>query len=228
MERHEVHGRIIKEITRPDRGLIARLSVHDPAKIADSMAGYGVAHREIKPLLPEMRVCGPAVTVLTRPGDALYVQAVIDLIQPGDVVVIDAAGYKDTSVIGERLAYFMKLKGVAGIVVDGAVRDSTGIIAEDIPTFCRATCIRIFGSRGPGAINVPITCGGVIVNPGDVVVGDRDGIVIVPRDDAHRVADLADEHLAGELERLREVVGGKTVTETFGLAAKLKEWEEKH
>jgi len=227
MERHALHGTVITEIVRPGPAIVARLGRHDAAKIADSMAGYGVAHHEIKPLRPEMRLCGPAATVLTRPGDALYVQAVIDLLHPGDVVVIDAGGYKDTSVIGERLAYFMKLKGVGGIVVDGAVRDSAGIIAEGIPTFCRSTCIRIFGSRGPGAINVPVTCGGVVVNPGDVVVGDCDGIVIVPRDDAPRVADLADEHLEGELVRLKQIEDGATVTEVFGLAAKLAAWEEK-
>ena len=172
-----------------------------------------------------MRVCGPALTVLTRPGDALYVQACIDLIQPGDVVVIDASGYRDVAVIGERLAHFMKLKGVAGIIVDGAIRDSVGMVAENIPTFARAACIRIFGSRGPGAINVPVTCGGVTVNPGDVVIGDADGIVIVPRQDAARIADLADEHLAGELARLKDVESGRTVTDVFGLKPKLDAWK---
>lgn len=226
MERHQWHGLINPEITRPDPKLIARLAAHDTAKVADAMAGYGVAHHEIKPIRNDMRVCGPAVTVLTRPGDALYVQAVIDLIQPGDVVVIDAGGYRDVSVIGERLAYFMKLKGVAGIVVDGAVRDSAGIVAENIPTFCRSCCIRIFGSKGPGAINVPVTCGGVPVTPGDIVLGDGDGVVIVPQEDAARIADLADVHLAGELERVKQMEAGGTVTEVFGLAAKLAAWED--
>jgi len=225
MERHHLHGAINADFPRPAPDLVKRFLAHDAAKVADAMAGYGVAHHEIKPLRPEMRLCGPALTVLTRPGDALYVQKCIELIQPGDVVVIDAAGYRDVSVIGERLAYYMKLKRVAGIVVDGAVRDSIGIVAEDIPTFCRSVCIRIFGSRGPGAIGVPITCGGVPVNPGDIVIGDADGVVIVPRQDAARVADLADEHLSGELERKRQIQSGKTVTEAFGLGEKLAVWE---
>ena len=225
MERHQWHGVTNADFPRPDPELIERLAKHDAAKIADAMAGYGVAHPEIKPLRPEMRVCGPALTVLTRPGDALYVQKAIELIRPGDVVVIDAAGYRDVSVIGERLAHFMKLAGVAGLVVDGAVRDSAGIVAEGVPTFCRSVCIRIFGSRGPGAINVPITCGGVPVSPGDIVIGDADGIVIVPRDDAGRVAGLADKHLAGELERVREIESGRSVSEVFGLAEKLSVWE---
>jgi 4-hydroxy-4-methyl-2-oxoglutarate aldolase len=224
MEKHPLHGVIHAEMAPPAPPLIIQLSRHDTAKIADSMAGYGVAHHEIKPLRFDMRVCGPAITVLTRPGDALYVQKVIEFIQPGDVVVIDAAGYKDVAVIGERLAHYMKQRGAAGIVVDGAVRDSIGIVAEGLPTFARSQCIRIFGSVGPGAINVPITCGGVPVHPGDIVCGDADGVVVVPRGDAQRIADLADEHLAAELARVREVESGRPIAEVFGLAPKLERW----
>ena len=225
MEKHALHGVIGPDFPRPPSSLITQLSRHEAAKIADSMAGYGVAHHEIKPLRFDMRVCGPAITVLTRPGDALYVQKVIEFIQPGDIVVIDAAGYKDVAVIGERLACYMKMRGAKGIVVDGAIRDSLGIVEEGVPTFARSQCIRIFGSVGPGAINVPVTCGGVAVNPGDIVCGDADGIVIVPRSDAQRVADLADVHLANELARKRQVESGQSVSEVFGLNPKLEKWQ---
>src|SRR5919198_1220032 len=218
MERHHLHGTIHPDFARPDRELVIRFAAHDTAKVADAMAGYGVAHPEIKPLRPEMRLCGPALTVLTQPGDALYVQRAIDLVQPGDVVVIDATGCRDVAVIGERLAYFMKLRGAAGIVVDGAVRDSVGIVAEGIPTFARGCCIRIFGSKGPGAINVPVTVGGGAVPPGD----------LVPCEDAARVIELADEHLANELARLEQVRSGKNVTEVFGLAPKLAVWNREN
>ena len=224
MEKHVLHGVVGADFERPPAALLAQLARHETAKIADSMAGYGVAHHEIKPLRHEMRLCGPAVTVLTRPGDALYVQKVIEVLRPGDIVVIDAAGYKDVAVIGERLAHYMKLRGAKGIVVDGAIRDSIGIVDEGIPTFARSRCIRIFGSVGPGAINVPVTCGGVSVNPGDIVCGDADGIVIIPRADAPRVARLADEHLANELARLKEVESGKPISEVFKLDAKIDKW----
>jgi 4-hydroxy-4-methyl-2-oxoglutarate aldolase len=224
MEKHTLHGTVGPDFSRPPAALVTQLAQHETAKIADSMAGYGVAHHEIKPLRFDMRICGPAVTVLTRPGDALYVQKVIEFIQPGDIVVIDAAGYKDVAVIGERLAHYMKLRGAKGIVVDGAIRDSMGIVEEGMPTFARSQCIRIFGSVGPGAINVPVTCGGVAVNPGDIVCGDADGIVIVPRADAQRVADLADVHLANELTRKSEVESGKPISEVFGLTPKLAKW----
>src|ERR1043166_5281085 len=108
MERHLLHGTIQGDFERPDAALVAGFARHDTAKVADAMAGYGVAHHEIKPLRVHMRICGPALAVLARPGDALDVQKAIEPIQPGDVVVIAAGGHRVGSVIGERLAYLMK------------------------------------------------------------------------------------------------------------------------
>ena len=224
MEKHALHGQVVQEISRPAAELLKRFERHDTAKICDSMGGYGAVDYEIKPLENNMRFVGAALTVLTRPGDALYVQKAIDLTRPGDVIVIAAGGYKDVSVIGERLGYFFKRKGAAAIVVDGAVRDAQGMVEDAPPTFARGSCIRIFGSQGPGAINVPLSCGGVAVNPGDIVVGDRDGVVVVPLSDAGRIADLADEHLEGELERLAEVEAGKSITDTFRLTERIDKW----
>ena len=224
MEQHHLHGTIIAELPPVEPTLIERFRGHDTAKLCDSMGGYGAMHYTIKPLEPTMRAVGRALTVLTRPGDALYVQKAIDLTSPGDVIVISAGGLEDVSVIGERLGYFFKLKGAAAIIVDGAIRDSQGMIDQAPPTYAKASCIRIFGSQGPGAINVPVTCGGVGVNPGDIIVADRDGVVVVPLEDAARVADLADQHLEGELERVKEVEAGGSVTDVFGLDGKLARW----
>jgi regulator of RNase E activity RraA len=225
IERHMLHGQIVRDVERPSPELIKRFEKHDTAKLVDSMGGYGAMHFEIKPLENHMRILGTALTVLTRPGDALYVQKAIDETRPGDVIVIAAGGYKDVCVIGERLGYFFKRKGAAGIIVDGAIRDAVGMVADSPPTFARSTCIRIFGSTGPGAINVPVSCGGVTVNPGDIILGDRDGVAVVPREDAARVADLADAHLEGELSRMKAVEEGGSVTDVFQLAPKLARWE---
>jgi 4-hydroxy-4-methyl-2-oxoglutarate aldolase len=224
VEKHAVHGKIVTDIRRPPKQVIEGFARHDTCKIGDAMAAQGLMNYTIKPISPGMRVWGPAVTVLTRPGDALYVQAVIDLLLPGDVVVIDAGDVRDVSCIGERLSYYMKRRGAAGVVVDGAIRDSRGIIDMGFPCFAKSVCMKIFGSAGPGAINIPIQCGGVPVNPGDIIVGDDDGVVCVPLDSAEQVLHAADEHLAAELDRLRMVEGGATVTEAFGLEEKLKRW----
>jgi len=225
-EMHFCHGKIVETISRPAKALLSRFDQHDTAKVADAMAGHGVMNYEIKPLLPEMRVIGSALTVLTKPGDALFVQKAIDLAQPGDVIVIDAGGFKDVCVIGERLAYFFKRQGVAGIICDGAVRDSQGIIDMGPPTFSRSVCIKIFGSAGPGAINIPVQCGGVLVNPGDIILGDRDGVVVVPQEDGKRVADMADAHLAGELARVKRIEAGESVSAVFELDPKLAKWSK--
>ncbi len=225
MEKHIFHGEIVEGGAAASAPLRARFEDHDTAKICDSMGGYGAMHYEIKPLETSMRFVGSALTVLTRPGDALYIQRAIDLTRPGDVIVVDAGGYRDVSVIGERLGYMFKRKGAVAIVIDGAVRDAQGMVADAPPTFSRGSCIRIFGSQGPGAINVPISCGGVPVHPGDIVVGDRDGVVVVPQADAERVADLADEHLARELERLAEFESGKPVTDVFNLDERTQKWK---
>lgn len=224
-EKHALHGQIVTEFERAPAELVKRFEKHDTAKLVDSMGGYGAMHYEIKPLENTMRVLGTALTVLTRPGDALYVQKAIDETKPGDVIIVSAGGFKDVCVIGERLGYFFKRKGAVGIIVDGAIRDAVGMVADAPPTFARSTCLRIFGSTGPGAINIPVNCGGVTVHPGDIVMGDRDGVVVVPREDAARVADLADIHLEGELARMKDVEAGKSVTEVFGLAPKLARWD---
>jgi 4-hydroxy-4-methyl-2-oxoglutarate aldolase len=224
MEKHSLHGRVETNFERAPKALIERLTKHETAKICDSMGGEGAMNYEIKPLENNMRVVGSALTVLTRPGDALYVQHAIDFTQPGDVIVIAASGYKDVCVIGERLGYYFKRKGAVGIIVDGAVRDAEGMVKDAPPTFARATCIRIFGSIGPGAINVPVSAGGITVNPGDIITADRDGVVVIPRADAARVADLADAHLQAELDRMKDVEKGGKVTDIFGLAPRLARW----
>jgi regulator of RNase E activity RraA len=225
MEKHVLHGKIITEVKKPPMHIIEGFKKHDVCKIGDSMAGQGLMNYQIKPIAPKMRLVGTACTVLTRPGDALYVQKVIDVAKPGDVVVIDAGDIRDVACIGERLGYYMKLKGVVGIVVDGAIRDSRGLIDMDMPVFSKSVCTKIFGSVGPGAINVPIQCGGVTVNPGDIIVGDDDGVVCIPQDAAEDVLKAADAHLEQELDRLRQVEQeGKSVTEVFGLEPKLNKW----
>ncbi|HUY99923.1 MAG TPA: hypothetical protein VMU89_06200 [Thermomicrobiaceae bacterium] len=225
MEKHRYHGVVNEAIERPPAELVAAFARHDVAKVGDAMRGYGILHYEIKPIAPGMRLLGTAVTVLTRPGDALYVARAADVAQPGDVIVIDAGGYADTAVIGDRIAYYMQAKrGVAGLVIDGGVRDVRGIRESGFPCFARGVTPRIFGSQGPGAINVPIVCGGVPVNPGDLVLGDDDGVVVVPGDDLERVLQLADEHLAGELARLDQVNQGKTLTEVQNLYGRLDSW----
>src|SRR5205823_14898735 len=151
MEKHLYHGVVNERIERPSADLIAQFESVDVAHVVDGMGRYGIMHWEIKPISPGTRVIGPAVTVLTHPGDALYVARAADVAQPGDVIVIDAGGVKDLCVIGERIGYYMGTKRrVAGVVVDGAIRDVKGLRAQGMPVFTRSVTPNISGSQGPG------------------------------------------------------------------------------
>lgn len=225
MGNHKYYGVVNEIIERPDPKLIDGFRRHDVAKVGDAMGGYGIMNYELKPILLGMKLLGTAVTVITRPGDALFIQKVADIAGEGDVVVVDAGGFKDSAIIGERIGTYMKeIRKIAGIVVDGAVRDSMGLIEIGFPTFARAITPRIYGTQGPGAINVPISCGGVTVNPGDLIMADNDGIVVVPKDDIERVLKLTDQHLEGELERAARVNSGEKISVVNHCDEKIARW----
>ena len=225
MEKHQYHGVVNETFERPPSDLLRRFADLGTGQLADAMGEHNVMHRDIKPLSPGMRVVGPALTVFTRPGDALYVVRAADCAQPGDVVVIDGGGIPDFCVIGERIGYYLQTKRkVNGVVVDGAVRDARGLREAGMPVFTRGVVPIVLGAVGPGAVNVPISCGGVVVTPGDIIVGDDDGVVVVPRDDAERVLHFAEEHLAGELERLERVNRGERISDVQNIAARLAKW----
>jgi regulator of RNase E activity RraA len=226
-ERHAWHGAEIEEFDRPSRTLVDRFRAHDAAKVADAMGGHGVVDPAIKPIEPGMFVVGTAVTVLTKPGDALYVIRAADLAQPGDVIVISGGGCADLAVIGDGISYYMqKARGIAGVIADAGVRDVKGIREIGFPTFARAATVRLGGAQGPGAVNVPIACGGVPVNPGDIVIGDDDGVVIVPREDAERVIEATDARVRGENRRRELVDQGAVLTEMRDIDPLLELWRK--
>jgi regulator of RNase E activity RraA len=141
---------------------------------------------EIRPLTdPSLRVLGPACTVKVFPGDNLMVHKSLDIARPGDVIVVDASGSSLTAVMGDLVATKAKHRGIAGFVVDGLIRDLPAILRlEDFPVFARGVTPIGPLHRGPGEVNFPISAGGIVVNAGDIVVGDRNGVVVVPQDAA--------------------------------------------
>lgn len=195
MERHYLHGIVNEEIVRPSKELVEKFSQYSVVAISGAMNGMGLMHWEIKPIAKGMKLCGPAVTVLTWQGHALWMQRMMDVNQEGDVVVVDASGVRDLSVVGERIGYYMlDKKHIAGIVVDGAVRDGAGFREMGLPVFAKGICARLFGSIGAGAINVTIECGGVVVNPGDLIVGDDDGVIAIPREQLETVLEQVERY----------------------------------
>ena len=182
-----VGNRVRLTIERPSRALIERFRDADPPDLADAMNKSG-AMREIHPIYRPMARCvGPAVTVKAPTGDSLMIRKAMSIAQAGDVIVIDGRGTISRSLWGGNRSTFVAQKGVAGVVIDGATRDIGETQEARLPLFARAVCPMASASSGPGEVNFPISCGGVAVHPGDIVVASEEGIVVIPRDDAEDV-----------------------------------------
>ncbi|MBT5265423.1 MAG: RraA family protein [Rhodospirillaceae bacterium] len=172
----------------------------------------------VKPLSPEMRLTGHARTLRTMVGDNGPVHAGIPLMEAGEIIVIATGGYSDTAIIGGILTTAAKHKGVAGFVLDGPVRDVTELKEMGLPVFC-AGAVPAGPHKGfGGEIDGPIACGGVVVRPGDVILGDEDGVTVVPLERAADTLLQAEALLAKEASTLEALAEGKTTAEMLGIA----------
>jgi len=165
---------------RASKELIAALAEHAASNLCDSMGRAHNVSSALRPMHRGGRLCGPALTVRTAPGDNLLVHKAIDLAQPGDVIVVDGGGFTEAALIGDIMTSYALTRRVVGFVIDGAVRDLEEIAARDLPVYARSVSPRGPTREGPGEINVSVSIGGTVVHPGDIVVGDADGLVIVP------------------------------------------------
>ncbi|MBI3374358.1 MAG: RraA family protein [Betaproteobacteria bacterium] len=169
--------------------------------------GHVLAQR-IRPVRPGLRVLGPAFTLKLPPRDNLGMHFAIKAAQPGDVIIADQEGTAVGSPVGEIVATADKTKGIAGIVLDGVVRDIACLRDMEFPVFALGVYPQQCVKEGPASINLPISCGGVIVNPGDIVLGDDDGVVVIPPERAAEVARLTREKMKAEQKRLAAIRAG--------------------
>ena len=180
------------------------------AILADVAGRRGAMHGRIAALRPRMAVAGPAFTVEVRPGDNLMIHAAIALAQPGDVLVIDGKADQTSALMGTIMMTACKQRGIAGVIVDGAVRDSLEIDEMDFPVFCVGT-----NPNGPtkniaGRLGHPIGCGGVTVNPGDFVLADADGVVVIEREQLAALIPVAHKKVEDEAKRIAQIKQGNT------------------
>lgn len=203
--------RIRNEIERPDPALVSALGGFDTPAISDLMNRLYTMSPQIRNLTdPGLRLVGAACTVKVYPGDNLMVHKSLDIARPGDVIVIDTSSSSLTAVLGDIVSTKARHRGVAGFVVDGLVRDLPGIRAlDDFPVFARGVTPIGPLHRGPGEINHAISAGGIVCNPGDVVVGDLNGIVVVPRELAPDMLRRLDERKSAEAAYTEAVRAGE-------------------
>jgi 4-hydroxy-4-methyl-2-oxoglutarate aldolase len=160
--------------------LIKELSKFSAATICEALGNTGYLPSGIKPIAQKMKICGPAYTVKTMPRDNVLLHRAYAYAKAGDVLVVNCSGFYEAGYWGDLMSIGAKFKGINGLVIDGCVRDADDIEAMDFPVFSRGLCIRGTSNHGDGTLNEPIVMGDVNVSPGDIVIGDRDGVVIVP------------------------------------------------
>jgi RraA family protein len=201
---------ICKRSRKVSADFVAKFRKLPVANISDSMSRMTAAGAKLRPIHAGGVLAGPAFTVKTRPGDNLMVHKALDIAEPGDVVVVDGGGDLTNSMIGEMMTAHAQQRGIAGIVIYGAIRDYDALHAGSYPIFAAGVTHRGPYKDGPGEINVPIAIDGMVIEPGDLVVGDGDGLVCVPYEQTTEVLKATEAKHAAELKQIEAIRVGKS------------------
>ncbi len=196
---------IVRDIERVPADIVAQAAQYQAAILADVAGRRGTLDGRVAPLAPSMKFAGPAFTVEVRPGDNLMIHAAMAMAKPGDVLVVDGKGDTTCALMGAIMINACKVLGLAGVVLDAAVRDSEELRELGFPVFSVGTNPNGPTKFVPGRINWPVSAGGVTVCPGDLVVGDADGIVVVERAKAASLLPLAAKKVADETKRIDDI-----------------------
>ena len=213
----------IKDIAeRPSKADIDALSRFSPATIHEAQGRRGALSSRLKPVDHRMKLCGPAFTVKSAPRDNIMLQFAIHYAKPGDIIVVSAGEYEEAGSFGDVLANACLAKGIGGLVTDTGVRDTAILRDLGLPVFSLSVCIKGTVKETVAAVNDPIIVGGEIINPGDIIVGDADGLVVVRRDEAQKVAQLSQARDDEEARYIEAYKRGTTVMEICKLDAFIK------
>ena len=212
MSNDQIGYRVIEDIPRPAPALLAELRRYSTPELCDGMVIYKPMDYRIKPMVTSKKICGPAVTLQLMLGDSLLVTKAIAMAKPGDVLVIAAHGSCSNALWGDHRSLIAKKLGLEGVVMDGAFRDIDENEEIGFPIYAKAVSCGSSTKNSNGEINIPVCCGGVTVRPGDIIVGDRNGVCVVPLECAEEVLANAQkkqkkmEKLVAEIERTGRII----------------------
>ncbi len=221
--------KIVSKIQRPDPEAVKILGELGVATVHEAQGRTGLMKTYMRPIYPAARVAGPAVTVLCQSGDNLMIHAAVEVCKPGDVLVVTTGSDSTDGMFGDLLATSLVAHGVLGLIIDAGVRDVSELTAMDFPVWSRAISAQGTVKATAGSVNIPVVCAGAAIQPGDVVVGDMDGVVVVPRENAAEVAKASQARTNKEEKNRHSLRSGELGLDMYGLRAKLKElgveWE---
>jgi 4-hydroxy-4-methyl-2-oxoglutarate aldolase len=204
-----VYGQINHRYSKPAPELVKQFAGIWTSTLADTMGRHGVMMPEIRPIFEGIRVLGVAFTVLNFPDDNITTHKALTMLEPGDVLVIDEGRESNTGAFGHNMSLQARNRGIAGLVTSGCVRDIKLLRDEKFPAFCRGVCPRSAQKNTPGSINVPVHVGGLVVSPGDIVVGDDDGVAVVPLAVAEEILRKARDRMDMEHQQAKDIREGK-------------------
>lgn len=214
---------IVREIRRPKAAAVRTLGELGVATVHEAQGRTGLMRPYMRPIYASARVAGPAVTVLCHPGDNLMIHAALEVCRKGDVLVVTTLAESTDGMFGELLGTSCQAHGVAALVIDAGVRDVADLTTMQFPVWAKAISAQGTVKATAGSVNVDVVCAGATVHPGDVIVADVDGVVVVARESAEEIVRLGEERRAKELAARQRLTTGELSLDMYGLRAKLRE-----